>query len=168
MHVWTRLEQLLALGSLTVKEESGYVAFFHHLLKPMVHYAPFYIKVITRRGQRCMVAVVRAVQTRLTPGMLATRAQAPEEVLGVLEWAQRHDAEAQRIAQAGQRFAQTFLHQRALSCYWLRLLQRYAQLQRFEPAGAARAYKWRVPLEHWLTKGEGGTFVRKWRISVEA
>ncbi len=40
-----RLEQLLALGSLTIKEESGYVAFFHHLLEPYKHYVPFYVRV---------------------------------------------------------------------------------------------------------------------------
>jgi hypothetical protein len=40
-----RLEQLLALGSLVIKEESGYQAFYHHLLQPGVHYVPFWKKV---------------------------------------------------------------------------------------------------------------------------
>lgn len=35
-----RLEQLLALGSLVFKEESGYHAFFHHLISPHQHYLP--------------------------------------------------------------------------------------------------------------------------------
>ncbi|KAG2487165.1 hypothetical protein HYH03_014147 [Edaphochlamys debaryana] len=40
----SRLEQLLVLGSAVVKEESGYRAFFHHLLQPYKHYIPFWKK----------------------------------------------------------------------------------------------------------------------------
>ncbi|GAX81868.1 hypothetical protein CEUSTIGMA_g9296.t1, partial [Chlamydomonas eustigma] len=36
----SRLEQLLVMGSLVMKEESGYQAFYHHLMKPHVHYMP--------------------------------------------------------------------------------------------------------------------------------
>ncbi len=39
-HARCRLEQLLVMGSLVMKEESGYYAFFHHLLRPNEHYVP--------------------------------------------------------------------------------------------------------------------------------
>ena len=35
-----RLEQLLPLNSVVLKEESGYRGFYHHLLKPYEHYVP--------------------------------------------------------------------------------------------------------------------------------
>ena len=35
-----RLEQLLPLGSVVFKEESGYRGFYHTLLKPYEHYIP--------------------------------------------------------------------------------------------------------------------------------
>ncbi len=44
-----RLEQLLAMGSLVVREESGFRAFYHHLLQPGVHYVSFWKRV----GQAC-------------------------------------------------------------------------------------------------------------------
>eukprot|EP00955_Chlamydomonas_euryale_P084554 363979-Chlamydomonas_euryale.AAC.5 len=36
----SRLEQLLVMNSVVFKEESGYHAFYHHLLKPGEHYVP--------------------------------------------------------------------------------------------------------------------------------
>ena len=38
----SKLEQSLAVGSLVFKEESGYRSFFHRLLRPFVHYVPFW------------------------------------------------------------------------------------------------------------------------------
>ncbi|KAG1671559.1 hypothetical protein FOA52_011281 [Chlamydomonas sp. UWO 241] len=40
----SRLDQLLPLNSVVFKEESGYHAFYHHLLKPHVHYLPFWVE----------------------------------------------------------------------------------------------------------------------------
>ena len=40
-----RLEQLLVMGSLVLKEESGYRAFYHHLIKPYEHYVPVWKEV---------------------------------------------------------------------------------------------------------------------------
>ena len=40
-----RLEQLLVMGSLVLKEESGYRAFFHHLIRPHEHYLPVWKEV---------------------------------------------------------------------------------------------------------------------------
>lgn len=41
----SRLEQLLTLGSVVFKEQSGYRAFYHGLLQPHVHYVPFWKQV---------------------------------------------------------------------------------------------------------------------------
>eukprot|EP00798_Chlamydomonas_sp_ICE-L_P031124 gene31124-6260_t len=38
----SKLDQLFALGSLVFKEESGYKAYYHHLIKPYEHYIPFW------------------------------------------------------------------------------------------------------------------------------
>ncbi|GAX76168.1 hypothetical protein CEUSTIGMA_g3612.t1 [Chlamydomonas eustigma] len=38
----SRLDQLLPLNSLVFKEESGYRAFYHHLLEPYEHFIPFW------------------------------------------------------------------------------------------------------------------------------
>ena len=37
-----KFEESLATGSLVFKEESGFVAFFHSLIKPFVHYVPWF------------------------------------------------------------------------------------------------------------------------------
>jgi hypothetical protein len=39
-----RFEQLLHLNSLVFKEESGYRAYFYHLLRPYEHYVPIWKK----------------------------------------------------------------------------------------------------------------------------
>lgn len=69
----SRLEQLLVLNSLVLKEESGYVAFYHHLLKEYKHYLP-----VWRQGQ------------------------GPEDVLDAVRWAREHDEAAQQVAQNAQ------------------------------------------------------------------
>ena len=38
----SKLEQTLAMGCLAIKEESGYRSFWHRLLRPYVHYVPFW------------------------------------------------------------------------------------------------------------------------------
>eukprot|EP00798_Chlamydomonas_sp_ICE-L_P002552 gene2552-4126_t len=38
----SRQEQLMTLGSLIFKEESGYTTFYYHLMKPYKHYMPFW------------------------------------------------------------------------------------------------------------------------------
>eukprot|EP00798_Chlamydomonas_sp_ICE-L_P023568 gene23568-9092_t len=40
----SRMEQLMPLGSLIFKEESGYRTFYYHLIKPYEHYIPFWEK----------------------------------------------------------------------------------------------------------------------------
>ena len=57
----------------------------------------------------------------------------PEEILEVLKWAREHDAEAQRIAEAGQKVALEYLNKEARACYWYHLLSEFAKLLRYKP-----------------------------------
>ncbi|GFR46627.1 hypothetical protein Agub_g8232 [Astrephomene gubernaculifera] len=125
----SRLEQLLVLGSCVLKEESGYYAFFHHLIQPYQHYVPFW-------------------------------KERPEEAETAMQWLASHDDQAQRMAAAAQQVATTFLHKRALMCYWLKLLQELASLQRFTPGpegpeGVQRRYDFWTSVEEYM-EGEGG------------
>ncbi|GIL62973.1 hypothetical protein Vafri_17137 [Volvox africanus] len=120
----SRLEQLMVLGSLVVKEESGYEAFFHHIIQPYKHYLPFWKTF-------------------------------PEETKSALLWASQNDREAAAIASAAQQVALTYLHKRALMCYWLKVLQEIAALLRYTPGpdGGRRTYKHMVPLEEYMRTG---------------
>ncbi|GIL74228.1 hypothetical protein Vretimale_1982 [Volvox reticuliferus] len=100
----SKLETLLTLGSLVMKEESGYMAFYHHLLKPFEHYVP-----------------VWPVGT------------GPETILDALAWARSHDEEAHQIATAGQQLAARYLSTQARACFWLKLLQEYAATLSYDP-----------------------------------
>lgn len=100
----SKLEMLLALGSLVLKEESGYHAFYHHLLVPRTHYLP-----VWRHGR------------------------GPEDILEALDWAQAHDEEARRIAQAGQELVRRYLSYEARACFWLKLLQEYGRVMTYDP-----------------------------------
>ncbi len=51
---------------------------------------------------------------------LWARAQGPEDILAVLDWARTHDPEAQTMGQAAQLLAATYLTREARACYWLR------------------------------------------------
>ncbi|PNH12007.1 KDEL motif-containing protein 1 [Tetrabaena socialis] len=115
----SRLEQLLPLRSLILKEDSGYKTFYYHLVRPYEHYIP-----VWKQGG------------------------GPEDVMDAVEWAEGHDEEAQRMAAAAQAVAVKYLSKRARSCYWLRLFQAYAALQRFTPSRERRPYA--VTLEEYL------------------
>ncbi|KAG2441464.1 hypothetical protein HXX76_003086 [Chlamydomonas incerta] len=116
----SRLEQLMPLGSLIFKEDSGYKTFYYHLMKPYEHYVP-----VWKAGA------------------------GPEDVLEALEWAKQHDDEARKMAAAAQQVALTYLSKRARSCYWLKLLQAYASLQRYSPRKGGRG-AYLVPVEEYL------------------
>ncbi|EFJ49904.1 hypothetical protein VOLCADRAFT_89378 [Volvox carteri f. nagariensis] len=100
----SKLETLLTLGSLVMKEESGYMAFYHHLLKPFEHFVP-----VWRAGT------------------------GPETILDALAWARTHDAEAQRIAAAGQALTAKYLSSEARACFWLKLLEEYGNTLSYKP-----------------------------------
>lgn len=44
--------------------------------------------------------------------------QRPDDALEVVEWANSHDADAARIAAAGQELAKKYLNGNARTCYW--------------------------------------------------
>ncbi|GLC45641.1 hypothetical protein PLESTB_001789300 [Pleodorina starrii] len=115
----SRLEQLLPLRSLVLKEESGYKTFYYHLVRPYEHYIP-----VWKAGS------------------------GPEDVLGAVRWAMAHDQEAERMAAAAQAVALRYLSKRARSCYWLRLFQAYASLQRFPSRPSEQPFL--VPVETYL------------------
>ena len=58
-----RLLKLLALNSVVIKEETPYVEFYYHLLKPHVHYVPFEFTMQHRKldtARSNLTAVVQA------------------------------------------------------------------------------------------------------------
>ncbi|KAG2484898.1 hypothetical protein HYH03_016378 [Edaphochlamys debaryana] len=131
-----RLEQLLGLGGMVVKEESGFYGFYYPLLQPHVHYKPFW-----RQG--------------------------PEEVLDVLSWAARHDAEAAAIGARAQAFAQTYLHTRALVCYWFTIIKELSALLRYRPGPAAglRAYPHWTPVDEFMEE-EGDRTIKQAKFEL--
>ncbi|EFJ43134.1 hypothetical protein VOLCADRAFT_106931 [Volvox carteri f. nagariensis] len=98
----SRIFQLLALGSVVLREQSGYFAFYDKLMKKFHHYVPFW-------------------------------SNRPREVVWAYNWVTANDAAARAIAVRGQQFARQFLNREAIECYWVLLLQQYANLQRFTP-----------------------------------
>ncbi|KAG2441465.1 hypothetical protein HXX76_003087 [Chlamydomonas incerta] len=100
----SKLEFLLALGSLVLKEDSGYMAYYHHLLEPGVHFLP-----VWKNGA------------------------GPEDILEAVDWARGHDEEAHTIALAGQALVAKYLSAEARACFWLRLLQAYADTMTYDP-----------------------------------
>ena len=56
-----------------------------------------------------------------------------------LEWAQRHDAEARRIAEKGALLVRGLLSDDSRSCFWAMLLARYIPLERRREAVCAAA-----------------------------
>ncbi|KXZ54158.1 hypothetical protein GPECTOR_5g256 [Gonium pectorale] len=59
------------------------------------------------------------------------------EARRAIRWAERHDSQAAAIGAAAQAVALRYLHKRALMCYWLRLLQEMAAIQRYKPGPEA-------------------------------
>ncbi|MEW5314057.1 MAG: hypothetical protein WDW38_005581 [Sanguina aurantia] len=67
----SRLEQLFALNSLVFKEESGYYAFYHRLIRPYQHYLPFW----THGPEEIAAALTDAIADDARSLQIATRAQ---------------------------------------------------------------------------------------------
>ncbi|PNW78714.1 hypothetical protein CHLRE_09g387652v5 [Chlamydomonas reinhardtii] len=132
----SRLEQLLVLGSLVLKEESGYRAFFHHLIKPHEHYLPFW-------------------------------KTSPEEAADAINWAKENDGKASEMAAAAQAVAKRYLHNKAIMCYWLTLLQEMSKLQRYRtgPDAGDRKYPTWVPVADYMDK-EGREELAKHHMSA--
>lgn len=155
-----KLEQTLAQGMLVFREESGYRSFYHRLLRPFVHYVPFWRARPQARAHRRLPQSAQwgcecALRTRCGSTDVATLqcssscSFAPQELLEALAWAEGNDAAAERIAREGQRLVGRFLSRRGLQCFWFHLLTEYATLQRFtcveSPAISSSSVSTRLP-----------------------
>lgn len=151
-----KLEQEMAAGLLVFREESGYRAFYHRLLRPFVHYVPFWVQRPQARSVPAQAGCAsphaprpalcaRCVSLHTTPAccrrpLFTPRSPTiPQELLEALAWAEKNDAAAERIARAGQRLVGRFLSRRGLQCYWSLLLSEYAQVQRGFTPGQVRS-----------------------------
>ena len=89
---------------MTDDDETGndWLEFFYKEMKPWVHYIPISTK-----------ATINELESAIT-------------------WALNNDAAAEKIAQAGYDFVDTFLTVDNVECYWKELLQRYQKLLKYE------------------------------------
>jgi hypothetical protein len=55
------------------------------------------------------------------------------DVADKVEWARAHDDEVAQIATNAKLFAEKYLTDSHVACYWHRVLARYARLQQFKP-----------------------------------
>ncbi|KAG2494086.1 hypothetical protein HYH03_007726 [Edaphochlamys debaryana] len=121
----SRLEHILAMGSLVLKEASGYYAYYYRtLLQPGVNLLEFW-----------------------------PRGAGPEDVMRQLDWARAHDGEAQRVAAAGVGTARKYLTGSARTCYWYRLLHALGATQAYAPS--PRHWPQAVPLAQVVRELEG-------------
>lgn len=123
-----RLLKLLAINSVVVKEETPYVEFYYHLLRPHVHYVPF----------------VFAMERR----QLAT---ARSNLTEVVRAAIKNDDAMRGIAERGHALAHTHLCYAARRCYLLELLRRYGRKMAYTPSLADRPAAVRIthPRQLW-------------------
>ena len=107
----SRLEQIMTMGSLIFKEESGYYPFFHRLLRPLGgkggaedgHYLP-----VWRQGE------------------------GPESVLGAIKWAKENQEKAREAAERSRELAKEIFSPSSLACYWLVLFDKLSPLLKFK------------------------------------
>jgi hypothetical protein len=76
------------------------------------------------------------------------------DVLHKLEWARAHIITFSLIASTAKAFAEQFLTDDHVACYWHRLLERYSKLQRFNPTLTADFKRLRfdtnIEVEHFV------------------
>jgi len=99
-----KLEQAAMLGSVLFVEESGYLSALHRMLRPWVHYVPFY----------------RFLPQELRDGLNLLAQLSPEVARG--------------IAARGAAFARRYSSLDGIGCQLMLVLHEYARLQRFAPA----------------------------------
>ena len=93
----SRLPFLMALGSLVFKQESVFSTWWYPLLKPFQHYVPI------------------AINTT------------QNDILRKIDWANRNDAQARKIAETGRNFVSLYLIQNA-DVYMCQLLKEYSKI----------------------------------------
>lgn len=72
----------------------------------------------------------------------------PEDILEAVQWANSNPEQARQIASDAQAFAVKYLSTEARTCYWVELLQAYAQALDYKPVLAGRKYA--VPVKAFL------------------
>ena len=125
-----RLVKILALDSLVVKEETLALEFYYHLVKPNVHYLPFYFSLLKFPTPR--------------PENIRT------DLIDVLEGAQRNDTAMRAISDAGRALVHTHLCDAARQCYLYELLRRYARRMTYRPSLDGRPHAVRIDHERQL------------------
>lgn len=98
-----RLKHILLCKSLVFHVGNDWLEFFYPALKPWIHYIP-------------------------------VEANAKKETYKeLLDFVQTHDEIAQEIAKNGYDIIWAHLRMKDVSCYWKKLLKRYAKLLKFKP-----------------------------------
>lgn len=93
----SRLPFLMALGSLVFKQESDFFTWWYPLLKPFHHYVPIVIN------------------------------NTWNDVFEKVDWANKNDAQARKIAETGRNFVSQYLIQNA-DVYMCQLLKEYSKI----------------------------------------
>ena len=102
-----RLEELLTLGGVILKQQSPFDAWYYPLLQPGTHYAPF--------------------------SLTGANASGVPELCDALRALHADAARAERLAAAARNFTAAYLAPERVRYYVAALLRRYASLQRFTP-----------------------------------
>ena len=102
-----RLEELLTLGGVILKQQSPFDAWYYPLLQPGTHYAPF--------------------------SLTGANASGAPELCDALRALHADAARAERLAAAARNFTAAYLAPERVRYYVAALLRRYASLQRFTP-----------------------------------
>jgi len=112
-----RLDELLTLGAVVLKQDSPFYAYYYPLLRRGVHYEP----VSRNLSDLCPKARALLHGIGSDPG---------------------GRSRAERIAGAAARFTRRYLSPEAVGVYVAELLRQYAALQRFTPRLHAQAVRW--------------------------
>ena len=102
-----RLEELLTLGGVILKQQSPFDAWYYPLLQPGTHYVPF--------------------------SLTGANASGAPELCDALRALHADAARAERLAAAARNFTAAYLAPERVRYYVAALLRRYASLQRFTP-----------------------------------
>lgn len=98
-----RFKHILLCKSLVFNVGGDWLEFFYPAMKPWIHYIP-----------------VEANASK-------------EKLKEIIEFAVAHDGIAKEIAENGYKFVWNYLRLREVTCYWRRLLKRYAKLLKYKP-----------------------------------
>ena len=129
-----RLDELLTLGGVILKQHSPFSAYYYPLLQPHVHYAPVH------RNLSDLCARTRSLAAGLSAG--GRRAPGTSAESAASDGAASDSSHAEDLAEGAAAFASRYLNMESVSFYLARLLSGYAKLQRFTPARHPQAVEW--------------------------